>query len=417
MLHIDEGRLHAYLDGELSERERTAIEEHLSICDDCQAAYEAAAALSQRASALTSELEPGSLNVPSWREIEERAVARRGEVRRRSWIRPSMAWAASIAIAFGLGWFSNSYWLRFPTSFESPSGPAATALPATRGQTAAEAVVDERLSEESGTPHEREAFREVKEAEEQNRKNETGAGRATARQLSQDELQVANEDRIQVPTAALKADRDEAAPVERSRTKAQPADAVAAPREVAAPPEAVLPAEAEAPTEMIIRPAEQPAANRAARPLIAAEGARPDAAVVGALKTEARTFADSETPGTPSSFFAVSSDAATMWLGVELRTLPELTLRNVEVGPGGTIGGGQRGLPVVRLTYEDAAGQIITLTQQRLDRDSDSGEDEPVLEMDPSGPNSYRWADGAYRMSLTGVISSDSLRALAARVR
>ena len=398
MLHIDEGRLHAYLDGELSERERTAIEEHLSICDDCQAAYAATAALSQRASALTSELEPGSLTVPSWREIEERAVARRGEVRRRSWIRPSMAWAASIAIAFGLGWFSSSYWLRFPTTFDSPSRPAATSLPATRGEVT-EAEVDERLSEESGAPSEPEAFMEVKEAGEQNRTNEIGARPAPAKQVYRDGREAANLERIQLPAASLKADKDEVAADDRSRAKAQPADAVA-------------PAQVEA---VVLQKAE-PQANRAASRQLA-EGVRADAGAVGAPETETRVLADSEKPEAPTSFFAVSSDAATMWLGVELRTLPELTLRNVEVGPGGTIGGGLRGLPVVRLTYEDAAGQIITLTQQRLDRDADGGEDEPVLEMDPSGLNSYGWVDGAYRMSLTGVISSDSLRALAARVR
>ena len=37
MSHVDEGTLHAYLDGELPSVERTALEAHLADCATCRA--------------------------------------------------------------------------------------------------------------------------------------------------------------------------------------------------------------------------------------------------------------------------------------------------------------------------------------------------------------------------------------------
>src|SRR4030088_1481885 len=37
MSHVDEGTLHAYLDGELPSAERTALEAHLADCSTCRA--------------------------------------------------------------------------------------------------------------------------------------------------------------------------------------------------------------------------------------------------------------------------------------------------------------------------------------------------------------------------------------------
>src|ERR1043165_10307808 len=38
MSHVDEGSLHAYLDGELSSSERAAVDAHLGQCGECRAA-------------------------------------------------------------------------------------------------------------------------------------------------------------------------------------------------------------------------------------------------------------------------------------------------------------------------------------------------------------------------------------------
>ncbi len=101
MSHIEEGRLHAYLDGECAEREIEQIEAHLAICDECQERLEAATAASRTASDLLAEVEPGPVSAPTWRELEARAAARTRSAPRRTWVRPSLAWAAMIAVASG----------------------------------------------------------------------------------------------------------------------------------------------------------------------------------------------------------------------------------------------------------------------------------------------------------------------------
>ena len=106
-------------------------------------------------------------------------------------------------------------------------------------------------------------------------------------------------------------------------------------------------------------------------------------------------------------------------MDAELRTIPELRLERVEVGPGSAVAGGLAGLPAVKLTYSDAAGHEIILIQQRLTGMAHTGADsESTLVVEPTGIRTYRWHDDrGYRLLLIGEIGSDSLRALADRVR
>src|ERR1051326_8534387 len=58
MSHVDEGTLHAYLDGELSSSERAAVDAHLGQCGECRAALAEERALLERASALLGSARP-----------------------------------------------------------------------------------------------------------------------------------------------------------------------------------------------------------------------------------------------------------------------------------------------------------------------------------------------------------------------
>ncbi|UCC83458.1 MAG: zf-HC2 domain-containing protein [Gemmatimonadota bacterium] len=389
MSHIDEGTLHSYLDGEVSERQRTEIAGHLATCEECRTRLEAAEALSGRAAELLAELEPGTVQPPSWREIEERAAARRHAAPRPVRLRPRLAWAASIALAFAVGWASQAYFVRMPASEVGVVG----ALEADRSQAP---QLRQRGAVEPGEAQP-EAARQ-----EQLRASEPDMTAIQPRAKVTPEEEAATEVAGRAPEGApAQRLRDQPAELAEQDRAAEPADelvvveapAIVAGIEVAreeAQPQAAVPVDRAAP---------QPAAH-------AFEAER---ALAERRDAEAKSTGFVELPAT---------DAA-LWLGKEPRTLPELTLERVEVGPGAALEGAQPGLPAIRLVYEDAAGNEIILTQQWLGGGFDAfAETAPAMTVEPSGHRAYRWLDDqGYLLILEGNVSGDSLRALAERLR
>lgn len=102
MSHVDEGTLHAYLDGELPSAERTAFEAHIAGCTTCRANLAEERALRERATAVLGAARPLERPAPPLEQL-------RRESRRSPWrVRRSFAWAASIALALGLGYYMRS---------------------------------------------------------------------------------------------------------------------------------------------------------------------------------------------------------------------------------------------------------------------------------------------------------------------
>ncbi|HUG40687.1 MAG TPA: hypothetical protein VMM12_09385 [Longimicrobiales bacterium] len=116
MPHIDDGTLHAALDGALRamEPERAgAVEAHLEACAECRARAEAAAALRERSGEILGVLEPAV--APDFDEVLVRAgahargpdaaaaVGGAGLRRQLRWTR-DLAWAATLVIALGTGY-------------------------------------------------------------------------------------------------------------------------------------------------------------------------------------------------------------------------------------------------------------------------------------------------------------------------
>src|SRR5439155_15691994 len=66
MSHVDEGTLHAYLDGELPSSERVALEAHLAQCATCRAGLEEERALRARASTDRKSTRLNSSDVARW---------------------------------------------------------------------------------------------------------------------------------------------------------------------------------------------------------------------------------------------------------------------------------------------------------------------------------------------------------------
>lgn len=411
MSHVDEGTLHAYLDGQLSEGQRRQVDAHVSSCIECQARLERATALAERVSERMAELEPGPVQAPAWREIEARAAARRARIPRRSWVQPSLAWAASIAIAFAVGWFSRDYWSGLP-------GPLDVVRKAEAPAAAGERTVGEL--ERPGVPGPQEESRAARAepfaeaiTEPAGAVAEAEEGAARVPEVTVQGRGVAGE--AQEPVAAVPESRREDRPAE------APAQDVAARPELAETPVEV-PAEA---------PVEEPAVVGALEARARAQRERDQPAdVLEQLRREAET-AHAYAPdvvglrptaaaeAAPARFFSVQPEVASAWLGTPLRELPGLQLKRVDVGPGSSVEGGVIGLPAVQLVYEDAAGHEIILIQQYLgDRRIEGAETEPTLIVEPSGLRAYRWLDPqGYWLILKAAVSSDSLRALAERVR
>ncbi len=106
MSHVDEGTLHAYLDGELpAGPERRALEVHLMSCTTCRSALQEARALREKSvSILEKSVPKPAVAAPPFEEIVARAQARSsGHAARRLSRMRALAWAATIVVAAGVG--------------------------------------------------------------------------------------------------------------------------------------------------------------------------------------------------------------------------------------------------------------------------------------------------------------------------
>lgn len=105
MSHVDDGTLHAYLDGELTPVESERLDAHLAACQACRARLEEERALIERASKLLSRAVPPTPEraAPPLHQLRRPRVAWR--------LRMPLAWAATVLMAVWIGWL-----LRGPTT-------------------------------------------------------------------------------------------------------------------------------------------------------------------------------------------------------------------------------------------------------------------------------------------------------------
>lgn len=128
MSHVDDGTLHAYLDGESTAVERERLEAHLAGCAACRARMEEERVLIERAGRLLGLAAPPERTAPPFHELRR--------PRRGGGYRLPLAWAATIALAVGIGWYSRGvFWnpsqdpVQQQVAVETPL-PAAPAEPA-----------------------------------------------------------------------------------------------------------------------------------------------------------------------------------------------------------------------------------------------------------------------------------------------
>jgi hypothetical protein len=161
MSHVDDGTLHAYLDGALSEEEpnRDELEAHLRVCADCRVRLEVALADRDRSREILGLLAPQEILTPPFEEMLARREARdapgrpgtrggpgRGS-RRIGPIR--LAWAASILLALGGGWMARGAMFSWSDADLAAPGTVAEAPAAgTEGRSQAMAQAGETADRE-----------------------------------------------------------------------------------------------------------------------------------------------------------------------------------------------------------------------------------------------------------------------------
>ena len=101
MSHVDDGSLHAYLDGELSAVERTRLEAHLGECPSCRARLDEERALIERAGQLLGLATPPGPEraMPPLHQLRHPRPRLRGMV--------PLAWAATVVLAVWVGWYAR----------------------------------------------------------------------------------------------------------------------------------------------------------------------------------------------------------------------------------------------------------------------------------------------------------------------
>ena len=295
MSHVDEGTLHAYLDGELPSADRKTVEAHLAQCDTCRAALTEARALVERASAVLGAARPAERPAPPLEQLRRTA-------KRAPWhVRTSFAWAASIVLALGVG-----YLLRNPTeAFVSADRQEQATKPSTVAEPTTVATNQEPIPAVS----ERKAVARV----------QTRGAR---------------------PTAPARTDEDH-----RAREKAAPSD-VAASAEAersAAPAPAPAPAVARLLNDSGMRDSlrRQRQVEQLEGVVVTAQGAPARAAQDRAPTAEANIIVDGAAihPSIAKAWPAVDREMAKSVLGDEPVGLPALPVRSFRRGPGldGTI--------------------------------------------------------------------------------
>jgi anti-sigma factor RsiW len=409
MSHVDDGRLNALLDGELDAAEADGVRAHIAACPDCARRLDEAKQFLAGAADLLGALDlPATVSAPATpvrrvsKTAKEVAIDIDGATHKSPAIRPnlpepparaarpyfdvtSLAWAAIIVLALGVGFLADEVRHTRGGSTavgEGPAGRAGAAAPvAALAPAEPPARGGAHPAAHKGAPSGRTATASRAHAA-------PAAGAKTAAPSSGKRLVTAPRTARRQPARATAANDLAAA-----------AGAGAPTRE----PEAVS---ARSPAA----PALSAAANRPA-----AEGA--SAPLVGGLAAPSPA---------PVAFRRVTLEEAVARLNGVIRLMDGRRFVQVQLGPGSLVPGADRARELVRLTYVDSAGRRLVLDQQRIAVPAAGGVVSPDIGMGPGdtlttavpgGGVRVRWISGTFWLSLTGDVPPEELRRLMERVR
>jgi hypothetical protein len=113
MRHVDDGTIHAWLDGQVGNPAEAAwIEQHLRTCAACAARLAEEQSMFEHANAILADASP-AVSAPPFSTIVHRSAAEDGDsgaksvaAHRQRWLMP-LGWAVSVILAVGIGWLAR----------------------------------------------------------------------------------------------------------------------------------------------------------------------------------------------------------------------------------------------------------------------------------------------------------------------
>ena len=425
MSHLDEGTLHALLDGELDLAEVSEVQKHLGSCVACGSrlqevkqvlaeADQLVGVMEIPAAAARTRTEPPRSQPPPARPAREPDAWDEppvllvpdpidANVRRRRWIRGLGVAAALAAVVAGGKIIGNVFQPRHPmlserdlTTASPPAAPAVVSPEESRRPEPTVAARDRSVRPQARAPVQRAPTKAAPPAV---------VPITDSMEELADSVAAASQDSVTADSLAL-------------ATQAA-ADSVA-PTLAAGAASETSTAQRRDPASESITEADELATRRAAAAALAEldrERRRPranaaTAALPPATRAEEQPAAE-PAPRPPTLeqraqiYLRIGLDEAVKQLGGPVHVIEGMTpqfigLTRVQVIPGTT-----STRPVVRVVYLDARGRLILLDQQRM-----AGPQAPGV-----STGSLRWAIGDVMLYLRGEPSPDVLRSLQARVR
>jgi len=373
MSHVDDGTLHAYLDGELLPVERARLEAHVAECAACRSRLEEERALIERASNLLGLAQPPERSAPPLHSLRPPRLAWR--------LRVPLAWAATVVLALGIGYYVGGR--------DFPAASRVHALADADAQNAPARDSAATLARQANEVAERDRYGFAAKAPPQL------AARPRARVAPTAQKQADSEPAMFVDGSPLRSERDSAARPERERVAAAARDSVTAQSRVAA-----------------IQPrdlAPQPAASRAAQ-----APAAPAPALAEAIVATGSNLAEARGRLVATQWPIIRRGPARDILGAEPLGIPGLAVRNIRRSPSGA---------VVLVEQAIDSATVIQLFQERVAGVETEEAGRLYFYRADSAHAPAAWTErlarfiGGVRVEIAGPLSADSLNRLLEQVK
>jgi anti-sigma factor RsiW len=422
MSHLDEGTLHALLDGELDLTEVSEVQLHLGTCVACGSRLQEVKQVLAEADRLVGGVEmpagpararpepprrpPAgpSRDSDGWGEPPVLLLPDSGEANawRARWMR-GIGWAAVIAVVLGAG--------RMITTMMSPGQPAPTERDLTSATpTVAPAVVSQEERRRPDTPAAGQRGKSSRPTSQNRPPTQRAAPRRDALRVEAPVLDTATE----YADASAAPANDTVAADSGARAMEAAPDTAGKP-EVASATDTVSEARPQASAQS--REEEDLATRRAAAIALAEldrERLRERANAATAALPPVRPETPPESAPAPRTleqrsqiYLRIGLDEAAKQLGRPVHVIEGMTPQFIGLTRGQLVPGANPRRPVVRVVYLDSRGRMILLDQQRMDTSEPAGA--------PAG--NLRWSIGDVMLYLRGEPGQDVLRSLQARVR